>query len=102
MALDLHLSRVRTGVAAMGQDCNYQLGRKRGKRYKSVNIAGFPHVSENHPLRPHLGNKCPHPHQNIIRQWRFKSRLLFSQNPNILHNIFLFYVNMHELLNKCQ
>uniref|UniRef100_A0AAZ3R6C5 Tc1-like transposase DDE domain-containing protein n=2 Tax=Oncorhynchus tshawytscha TaxID=74940 RepID=A0AAZ3R6C5_ONCTS len=30
MALDLHLSRVRTDVAAMGQDCNYQLGRKRG------------------------------------------------------------------------
>jgi hypothetical protein len=26
MALDLHLSRVRTGVAAMGQDCNYQIG----------------------------------------------------------------------------
>uniref|UniRef100_A0A4W5L5R7 FERM domain containing 4B n=1 Tax=Hucho hucho TaxID=62062 RepID=A0A4W5L5R7_9TELE len=36
MALNLRLSRVRTGVAAMGQDCNYQLditklGRKRGK-----------------------------------------------------------------------
>ena len=26
MALDLHLSRVRTGGAAMGQDCNYQFG----------------------------------------------------------------------------
>ena len=26
MALDLHLSRVRTGVAVMEQDCNYQLG----------------------------------------------------------------------------
>jgi hypothetical protein len=25
MALDLHLSRICTGVAAMGQDCNYQL-----------------------------------------------------------------------------
>ena len=24
-ALDLRLSRVRTGVAAMGEDCNYQL-----------------------------------------------------------------------------
>ena len=32
MGLDLSLSRVRTGVAAMGQDCNYQLGRKRGKK----------------------------------------------------------------------
>ena len=36
MALDLRLSRVRTGVAAMRQDCNYQLdarkfGRKRDK-----------------------------------------------------------------------
>ena len=25
MALDLRLSRVRTGVAAMGEECNYQL-----------------------------------------------------------------------------
>jgi hypothetical protein len=25
MALDLRLCRVRTGVAAMGQDCNHQL-----------------------------------------------------------------------------
>jgi hypothetical protein len=25
MALGLHLSQVRTGVATMGQDCNYQL-----------------------------------------------------------------------------
>ena len=38
MALDLQLSQVRTGVAAMGQDCNYQLdiaklGRKRVKKY---------------------------------------------------------------------
>ena len=36
-ALDLHLSRVRTGVAAMRQNCNCQLdnvklGRKRGKK----------------------------------------------------------------------
>ena len=36
VALDLRLSRVCTGVAAMGQDCNYQLditklGRNRGK-----------------------------------------------------------------------
>jgi hypothetical protein len=36
-ALDLCLSRVRTGVAVMGQDCNYQLdttklGRKRAKK----------------------------------------------------------------------
>ena len=30
MALDLRLSRVRTGVAAMGQDCNYQLGEIKG------------------------------------------------------------------------
>jgi dienelactone hydrolase len=35
-ALDIHLSRVRTGVAAMRQDCNYyqldttKLGRKKG------------------------------------------------------------------------
>jgi hypothetical protein len=38
MGLDLHLSRVSTGVAAMGQDCNYQLDvtklwRKRGKMF---------------------------------------------------------------------
>ena len=37
-ALDLHLSRVRTGVAAMRQDCNYHLDttklwRKRGKKH---------------------------------------------------------------------
>ncbi|CAB1311888.1 unnamed protein product [Coregonus sp. 'balchen'] len=45
MALDRRLSRVRTGVAAMGQDCNYQLditklGRKGGKKksYKNVII----------------------------------------------------------------
>ena len=50
MALDLRLSRVRTGVAAMRQDCNYyqldttKLGRKKGvkntttKKYK---IVGF-------------------------------------------------------------
>ena len=30
-ALDLRLSRVHWGVAAMGQDCNYQLGRKKFK-----------------------------------------------------------------------
>ena len=30
VALDLCLSQVRTGVAEMGQYCNYQLGRKRG------------------------------------------------------------------------
>ena len=38
MGLDLRLSRVRTGVAAMGQDCNYQLDvtklwRKRVKTF---------------------------------------------------------------------
>ena len=33
MALDLRLSRVCMGVTAMGQDWNYQLGRKRGKKY---------------------------------------------------------------------
>ena len=38
MALDLRLSRVRMGVAVMGQDCNYQLDimklwRKMGKKY---------------------------------------------------------------------
>ena len=32
MALDRRLSRGLTGVAAMGQDCNYQLGRKMGKK----------------------------------------------------------------------
>jgi hypothetical protein len=37
MALDLRLSRVSTGVPAIGQDCNYQLditklGRKRCKK----------------------------------------------------------------------
>jgi hypothetical protein len=32
MALDLRLSQVCRGVAVMGQDCDYQLGRKRGKR----------------------------------------------------------------------
>ena len=41
MALDLRLSRIRTGDAAMGQNCNYQLditklGRKRGKKYKQL------------------------------------------------------------------
>ena len=36
MALDLRLSRVRTDVAAMGQDCNYQLGRKRGNLKKII------------------------------------------------------------------
>jgi hypothetical protein len=39
MALDLHLSRVGTGVAVIRQDCNYQLDttqlwRKRGKKKK--------------------------------------------------------------------
>ena len=29
MALDFRLSQVRRAVAAMGQDCNYQLGRKK-------------------------------------------------------------------------
>jgi hypothetical protein len=33
MALDLRLSPVRMGVAAMAQDCNYQLGRKRAKHF---------------------------------------------------------------------
>ena len=53
MALDLCLSRVRTGVAAMGQDCNYELditklGRKRvlknslGWETKSVGGAAQP------------------------------------------------------------
>jgi hypothetical protein len=37
MALDLGLSRIHTGVAAIGHDCNYQfdimkLGRKRGQQ----------------------------------------------------------------------
>jgi hypothetical protein len=47
VALDLHLSRVRTGVAAMGQGCNYQLdttelGRKRkGKKKLCVCIYLF-------------------------------------------------------------
>jgi hypothetical protein len=41
MALDLHLFRVRTGVAATRQDCNYQLdntklGRKRGNEKKDM------------------------------------------------------------------
>ena len=43
LALDLHLFRVRMGVAAMRQDCNYQLdttklGRKRGKSFTKIKI----------------------------------------------------------------
>ena len=46
MALDLCLSRARTGVAAMGQDWNYQLDftklgrKKRGKKRVFVLPAG--------------------------------------------------------------
>ena len=36
MALDFYLSRVHRGVAAMGQDCNYHLGGKMGKKYKNT------------------------------------------------------------------
>ena len=38
MALDLRLSQVRTGVSAMGQDCNYQLDTMKLGRQKGVKI----------------------------------------------------------------
>ena len=42
MALDLRLSRVHTGVAAMGQDCNYQLDiTKKGLKYSKNNNIAF-------------------------------------------------------------
>ena len=42
MALDLRLSRVRTGVAAMRQDCNYQLDiRKLGRKKAFLKKKGF-------------------------------------------------------------
>ncbi|KAM9504393.1 bcl-2-related ovarian killer protein homolog A-like isoform 3-T3 [Salvelinus alpinus] len=36
MALDLRLSRVRSGVAAMGQDCNYQLDKELVSQAKAL------------------------------------------------------------------
>jgi hypothetical protein len=44
MALDLRFSRVRTGVAAMRQDCNYyhldttNLGRKKGVKKRLMKL----------------------------------------------------------------